>query len=111
MTVPRSCCVCALNAFVNSMMLIPCWPRAGPTGGAGLACPPTAWSLMVVRTFFAISNLGPATSDSNLLHLIKANFNRRLPAEDGYQDLEPAGVLVDLGDLAAEVRQRAGDDL
>ena len=27
---------------------------AGPTGGAGLAWPPTAWSLIWVRTFFAI---------------------------------------------------------
>src|SRR5947208_13248405 len=27
--------VCALNALQNSMMLIPCCPSAGPTGGAG----------------------------------------------------------------------------
>jgi hypothetical protein len=36
------------------MMLMPCWPSAGPTGGAGEACPPGAWSLIVVSTFFAI---------------------------------------------------------
>src|SRR3954452_7542490 len=37
------------------MMLMPCWPRAGPTGGAGDAWPPAAWSLIVVRTFFAMA--------------------------------------------------------
>src|SRR5436853_4915020 len=54
MTVPVSDWVCALNALQNSMMLIPCWPSAGPTGGAGLACPAFACSLMVVRTFLAM---------------------------------------------------------
>ena len=29
--------VWALNALQNSMMFTPCWPSAGPTGGAGLA--------------------------------------------------------------------------
>ena len=51
---PFSCAVCALNAFVNSTMLTPCWPSAGPTGGAGFACPPGICSLMSVRTFLAI---------------------------------------------------------
>ena len=51
---PFSCAVWALNAFVNSTMLTPCWPSAGPTGGAGFACPPGICSLMSVRTFFAI---------------------------------------------------------
>ena len=37
---PFSWVVWALNAFVNSTMLTPCWPSAGPTGGAGFACPP-----------------------------------------------------------------------
>src|SRR5436305_2356955 len=99
MTVPESCCVWALIALQNSMMLMPCCPSAGPTGGAGLACPPTAWSLMVVRTFRAISDL---------LDLVEAHLDRRLAAEDRHEDLELAGVLVDLRDLAAEVRQRAG---
>ena len=53
--VPMSFAVCALNALTNSMMLMPCWPSAGPTGGAGEAWPPGAWSLMVVRTFLAMS--------------------------------------------------------
>ena len=45
---PFSCAVCALNALQNSMMFTPCWPSAGPTGGAGFACPPGIWSLMSV---------------------------------------------------------------
>jgi hypothetical protein len=48
--------VCALNALQNSMMLTPCWPSAGPTGGAGLAWPPGICSLIRVRTFFAIAS-------------------------------------------------------
>src|SRR6266542_1511978 len=61
---PFSCAVCALNALQNSMMLTPCWPSAGPTGGAGLACPPGICSLISVRTFFAISDDRPTRSCS-----------------------------------------------
>src|SRR5947209_9556638 len=104
-TVPASCCVWALNALTNSMMLTPCWPSAGPTGGAGLAEPAGAWSLIWVRTFLAIGER------LDLLHLIEADLDRCLAAEDRHQHLEPLGVLVDLGDLAGEIRQRAGDDL
>src|ERR1039457_375822 len=35
--VPSSACVLALNALQNSMILTPCWPRAGPMGGGGFA--------------------------------------------------------------------------
>ena len=38
--------VCALNALQNSMMFTPCWPRAGPTGGLGLAWPAGICSLI-----------------------------------------------------------------
>ena len=36
MIMPASFCVAALNALQNCMMFTPCWPRAGPTGGAGM---------------------------------------------------------------------------
>ena len=49
----------ALNALQNSMMLTPCWPRAGPTGGAGLACPAGIWSFTIVMTFLAMSHFLP----------------------------------------------------
>ena len=34
---PDCACVRALYCLQNSMMFTPCWPSAGPTGGAGLA--------------------------------------------------------------------------
>ena len=79
MTVPVSLCVCALNALQNSMMLIPCWPSAGPTGGAGLACPAFACSLIVVRTFLAIVS---SSDFLELLYLIELHLYRGLAAED-----------------------------
>src|SRR3954470_16522725 len=118
--VPASPCVWALNALTNSMMLMPCWPSAGPTGGAGEAWPPGACSLMVVRTFFMTYLRGhPAheserrrrVSGSYLLDLVVADLDGRLAAKDRYQHLQLARVLVDLGDLTREVRQGAGDDL
>src|SRR5437762_1047337 len=53
--VPASPWVCALNALQNSTMLMPCWPSAGPPGGAGEAAPRGACGLMVARTFFAMA--------------------------------------------------------
>ena len=38
--------VFSLNALVNSMMLTPRCPKAGPTGGAGFAFPASICSLM-----------------------------------------------------------------
>src|SRR4051812_39716697 len=107
--VPMSLEVWALNALTNSMMLMPCWPSAGPTGGAGDAWPPGAWSLIVVRTFFiglpprgiqpANRNGDVRVDRSNFLHLVVADLHRGLATEDGYQHLELGRVLVDLGDL------------
>src|SRR2546430_10810007 len=96
-------CVSALNALQNSMMFTPCWPSAGPTGGAGFAAPPGTWSLMRVRPFFATA--------LDLLHLVEADLDRRFAAEDRNQHLELRRVLVDLGDLAGKVRERAGNHL
>src|SRR3954447_8711660 len=112
MTVPAWSWVCALNDLQNSMMLMPCWPSAGPTGGAGDACPPTACSLISVRTFLAmLLPMVRAYARLDLLDLVEADLDRRLAAEDRHEDLELVRVLVDLGDLAREVRQRPGHDL
>src|SRR6476620_8180396 len=46
--------VFALNSLQKPMMLTPCWPSAGPTGGAGLALPAWIWSLTTARTFLAM---------------------------------------------------------
>src|ERR1051325_163445 len=40
------CAVFALKALQNSMILTPCWPKAGPMGGAGLALPAGTCSLI-----------------------------------------------------------------
>src|SRR5438874_666308 len=97
---PFSCAVCALNALQNSMMFTPCWPSAGPTGGAGFACPPGIWSLMRVRTFLAMS--------VQLLHLVERQLHRDLALEDVDEHLQLLLVRVDVDDLAVEVRERAG---
>src|SRR5881392_2458738 len=103
---PFSCAVWALKALQNSMMLTPCWPSAGPTGGAGLAWPPGIWSLMSVRTFFAI--WFPLVE---LLHVVETNLDRHLPLEDVHHHLELLAVGVHVCDLAVEVGERAGGDL
>src|SRR5437764_8949331 len=90
--------VWALNALQNSMMLTPCCPSAGPTGGAGFACPPGICSLISVRTFLAIS--------VQLLHLVEGQLDGNLALEDVDQHLELLLVGVDVHDLAVEVRQR-----
>src|SRR3989338_5013948 len=54
-------CVCALNALQNSMILTPCWPKAGPTGGLGFAAPPVICNFTNALTFFLtaiITSLG-----------------------------------------------------
>src|SRR6266508_181597 len=96
---PFSCAVCALNALQNSMMLTPCWPSAGPTGGAGFACPPGIWSLISVRTFLAIS--------VQLLDLVEGELHGNLALEDVDEHLQLLLVGVDVDDLAVEVGERA----
>ena len=54
MIIPACDCVAALNCLQNSMMLTPAWPRAGPTGGAGLAAPAGICRRISAVTFFAI---------------------------------------------------------
>src|SRR2546429_961620 len=77
---PFSAAVCALNALQNSMMLTPCWPSAGPTGGAGFACPPGICSLMSVKTFLAMS--------VQFFHLVERQLHRNLAFEDVDEHLQ-----------------------
>src|ERR1035437_7228394 len=39
MIIPTSFAILSLNSLTNCAMLTPCCPRAGPTGGAGVALP------------------------------------------------------------------------
>ena len=47
--------VFALKFLQKSMMLTPCWPSAGPTGGAGVASPAGICSFTYPVIFLAIS--------------------------------------------------------
>src|SRR5262249_51831585 len=42
---PRLSLVRSLNWDTNCPMLTPCWPKAGPTGGPRVACPPATCTL------------------------------------------------------------------
>src|SRR3990172_9548586 len=96
--VPAWEAVFSLYSLQKAMMLTPCWPRAGPTGGAGFALPASIWSLMMARTFFATLQL---------LHLEEVQLHRRLPSEEGDQHLHLSLLQVEVVHLADEVLERA----
>src|ERR1700744_1560782 len=123
MTSPRWVSVAALYALQNSMMLTPCWPSAGPTGGAGLACPAVIWSLISPTTFFfgamrfVRSFLVYASSASreragwlDLGDLGKGQFHRCFAAEDRHQHLELLLFGVDLVDRRRQRGKRSVHD-
>src|SRR5687767_12030177 len=60
------------------MMLTPCWPSAGPTGGAGVAAPALIWSLMTAVNRF----LGGMTSFFSVDQLVLENASGRGPRND-----------------------------
>src|SRR5258708_10942728 len=88
---PSSLAVFALKALQKSMMFTPAWPRAGPTGGAGVAFPAGIWSLICPTTFF-ISCLR-----SEFLHLQEIQLHPGGPAEDCNHD--PEGGAGQVGPL------------
>src|SRR5688572_22233435 len=99
---PVSPWVWALKALQNSMMFTPCWPRAGPTGGAGLAAPAGTWSLMRPVTFFAIvrpQSLHPRLEAAEL-RVIQLDGGGPPEKRDLYLHL--ALVMVDVLNRAAE---------
>src|SRR5215213_1256522 len=100
---PACPAVRALKFFTKSMMFTPAWPRAGPTGGAGVAAPAGICSLIYPVIFFAIGS-------SDLLHLREVELDRRLPAEDRHHDLQGVAVEVDLVHHAREVVERSVGD-
>ena len=53
-TTPGRSLVRSLNCLQNSMILRPCWPKAGPIGGAGFAWPPFTCSLIFVTSSLAM---------------------------------------------------------
>src|SRR5438477_10119493 len=104
--------VAALNSLQNPMMLTPCWPSAGPTGGEGFAFPAGSCSFTMPVTFFAIALLlrgpiGPVQglprAGLRLLHLHEIELHRGGPPEDRDQHPDPALVRVHLLHRAVEV--------
>src|SRR5712692_5994031 len=97
--------VWALKALQKSMMLTPCWPSAGPTGGAGVAFPAGMCSFTNPTTFFAMP-----WPRLELLDLEEVELDRRRPPEDGDHHLHRGAVVVDLVDIALEIAERPIDD-
>src|SRR5271157_3551218 len=104
MTRPASALVTALNSLQNAMMLTPCWPSDGPTGGAGLAWPAAICSLMYPVIFFAIKNLC-------FLYLPVFQFHRRVASKNVHGHLQLAAIGINLLNHAAEIQERSVVDL
>src|ERR1700675_4555758 len=127
--------VCALKPLQNSMMLTPCWPSAGPTGGDGFALPAVIWSLTIAWTLFAItvclrsprsvrdarpvSPLGSRARSPRsavprrplqALHLVVLELDRGRPAEHGHHDLHASTLGMHVLHDTLEVHERAVDD-
>src|SRR5438105_1995334 len=91
------------------MMLTPCWPSAGPTGGEGFALPAAIWSLTTAWTFFTWTHPSERPS-SEPLDLVVFELDRRRPAEHRHDDLHPAPLRIHVVDDALEVDERPVDD-
>src|SRR5689334_13121565 len=83
------------------MMLTPCWPSAGPTGGAGFAAPAWICSLMIAASFFFGGIAFLLCSD--LRDLAECQLDGSLASEDRHENMQ---LLVDSVDLADRRRQR-----
>src|SRR5262245_44617905 len=92
--------VFALKLLQKSMMLTPCWPSAGPTGGAGVASPAGICSLTYPVIFLAMT-----LPRLQLLDLQELELNRRRATEDRDHDLQCRAVEIDVLDDAGEVRE------
>src|SRR5690349_8564276 len=98
------------------MMLIPCGPKAVPTGGAGVARPACSSSFNTARIFFLLIEPGDSPRPSiyvpalvDLLDLEQVELHRSLATEHVDQHLELALLRVDLVHLAVEVGERSVD--
>src|SRR5689334_9718834 len=109
-TRPACSLVLALNSLQNPMMLTPCWPSAGPTGGAGLACPAGICNLICPVIFFAILKIQCSVFLA-LLHLPVFQFHWRIPPENVHRDLQLSSFRLHFLDHPAKVKERSVIDL
>src|SRR5438309_2824064 len=77
-------------------MLMPCGPRAVPTGGAAVALPAWICTLTTALIFFAMSL-------HQLFDLKKIELDRRLAPEDRHEDLYLVALVVHLVDDPVQV--------
>src|ERR1700689_5001642 len=108
MTVPFCDSVAALYCLQNSIVWMPCGPRAVPTGGAGGAPPASSWILTTATIFLAmVLSFGVL----ELRDLGEVELHRGLSSEYVHQHLDLELVLVDLGHVARERGEGTGLDL
>src|SRR5262245_61414019 len=86
--------VWALKPLQNSMMLTPCWPSAGPTGGEGLALPAVICSFTIAWTFFAMSEP---------FDLVVLELDGREAPEDGDHHFQLAALRIEIVDGPLEI--------
>src|SRR5579859_590771 len=120
------------------MRLMPCWARAGPIGGAGLALPALIASVTTALTFFAITcyplpcvakrpagrlltDVQPGRLDCHpsipmvyvslrLLHLQEVQFDRCFPSEEGNHDAHFGLFDINVSHGAGKVIERPIND-
>src|SRR5579863_4987798 len=108
MTVPFIDSVAALYCLQNSIVWMPCGPRAVPTGGAGVAPPASSWILTTATIFLAmVLSFGVL----ELRDLGEVQLHRGLSSEYVHEHLDLELVLVDLSDVARERGEGTGLDL
>src|SRR5438552_2388309 len=100
MTWPVWAWVASLYCRQNSMMFTPCWPRAVPTGGAGVAIPALIWSFTTAWIFLRLLGAGAGLDTSSSPPAVHA-------ASQGEASRHVPGVVV-VDHLDQEV---AGEDL
>src|SRR5262245_11843212 len=84
------------------MMLTPCWPSAGPTGGAGFAAPAGHCSFTIAISFLAMG-------ESDLLYVLVGQPDRRRAPEHRDQHLNLFLLRPDFPDHPGEARERPVD--
>src|SRR5258705_12794751 len=99
------------------MMFTPCWPSAGPTGGAGVAWPAGSCSVKVLTSFFFFGGMTLPGLERvrlervrlDLGNLVEVQLDRGLPPEDRDEHLELLLIGVDLADRGRQRCERAID--
>src|ERR1700759_2452371 len=99
------CAVLALKSLQKAMMLTPCWPSAGPTGGDGLALPAGSCNLTYPVIFFAMAQTLLPLLDGREIEL-----DARGTAENRHLHLELLLVHLHVVDRAREVGERPVED-